>query len=141
MAYRNNGSEDDAPVARPWIDLKTTYDVEAWIDSFNRVLQRHLEKKTSRGYGICFCLAEGGEIFMHTTSDGDVLLDVTPEAAWVAPVITAATQIPMPCSQLWTLPGHALTPLVLGLSSLIGSARIVLQHDFKIPKPGTYFPQ
>lgn len=123
----------EEPLARPWIDLKTTYDVEAWIDSYNRDLQRQVEKKNVSGYGICFCLSAGGEIFMHTTPDGDVLLDVTPEAEWVAPLITAATHVPAPPSQLWAIPGHALTQLVLGLSSLIGSARIVLQHDFKIP--------
>lgn len=124
----------EEPIARPWIDLKTTYDVEAWIDSYNRDLQRHVEKKNVSGYGICFCLAEGGEIFMHTTSEGDVLLDVTPEADWVAPLIAAATHVPAPQTQIWSLPGHALTQLVLGLSSLIGSARIVLQHDFRVRK-------
>lgn len=116
---------------RPWIDLKTTYDVEAWIDNFNRDLQRHVENKNASGVGICFVLDNGGEIFMHTTPDGDVLLDVTPEAEWVAPVISAATRVPAPPSRIWEVPGHALTQLVFGLSSLIGSARIVLQHDFK----------
>ncbi len=119
------------PIERPWIDLKTTYDVEAWIDNYNRDLQRHVENKNATGYGICFCLAAGGEIFMHTTVDGDVLLDVTPDAAWVAPVITATTQVQVPSAQIWALPGHALTQLVLGLSSLIGSSRVVSQHDFK----------
>lgn len=123
----------EEPLARPWIDLKTTYDVEAWIDNYNRDLQRQVEKKNTSGYGICFCLSAGGEIFMHTTPAGDVLLDVTPEAEWVAPLITAATHVPASPSQLWAIPGHALTQLVLGLSSLIGSARIVLQHDFKMP--------
>lgn len=122
------------PPVRPWIDLKTTYDVEAWIDNYNRDLQRHVEKKNASGYGICFHLSEGGEIYMHTTSEGDVLLDVTPEAEWVAPLITAATHVPAPPSRIWALPGHALTQLVLGLSSLIGSAGIVLEHDYKTRK-------
>jgi hypothetical protein len=124
------------PPRRPWIVLKTTYDVEAWIDSYNRDLQRSVEKTNAPGYGICFCLAEGGEIFMHTTPDGDVLLDVTPEAEWVAPLIAAATRIEAPGSQIWALPGHTLTQLVLGLSSLIESTRIVLSHDFKIKRQG-----
>ncbi|MGH8808993.1 MAG: hypothetical protein ACREX0_14060, partial [Noviherbaspirillum sp.] len=81
------------PVERPWIVLQTTYDVEAWIDNYNRELQSAIRKTNASGYGICFCLAEGGEIFMHTTTDGDVLLDVTPEAEWVAPVIAAASQV------------------------------------------------
>lgn len=132
--YDEVDGEIDEPGERPWIVLNTTYDVEAWIDNFNRTLQRSMEKSNAGGYGICFCLSEGGEIFMHTTSEGDVMLDVTPEAEWVTPVIAAATQIDVPPSRIWVLPGHALTQLVLGLSGLIGSTRIVLQHDFKIRK-------
>jgi hypothetical protein len=127
-------TEVNEPVNRPWIVLTTTYDVEAWIDNYNRDLQRAIQKANPTGYGICFCLEQGGEIFMHTTSEGDVLLDVTPEAEWVAPLITAATQVEAPRSQIWALPGHTLTQLVLGLSSLIASTRLVLGHDFKIRK-------
>lgn len=123
---------------RPWIVLSTTYDVEAWIDNFNRELQRFTEGKNLTGSGICFCLAHGGEIFLHTTPDGEVLLDVTPEAEWVVPVIAAATHANPSESQIWTLPGHVLTQLVLGLSSLIDSTKIVLQHDFRIKKLAGY---
>ncbi|HJV73548.1 MAG TPA: hypothetical protein VJ654_04955 [Noviherbaspirillum sp.] len=119
---------------RPWIVLNATYDVEAWIDNYNRELQRLTEGKNLSGSGICFCLAYGGEIFLHTTPDGDILLDVTPEAEWVVPVIAAATHATAAKSQIWRLPGHLLTQLVLGLSSLIGSTKIVLQHDFRIKK-------
>ncbi len=127
---------DDDAGERPWIVLKTTYDVEAWIDQYNRALRRHMEnaKRNASGYGICFGLAEGGEIFLHTTPDGDVLLDVTPEAEWVAPLITAATRIEAPPSQIWALPGHTLTQLVLGLSTLIATTRLVSNHDFKLKK-------
>lgn len=133
MQDADNEQPDDIR-ERPWIDLKTTYDVEAWIDNYNRDLQRLVEKKNTTGYGICFCLAPGGDIFMHTTQDGDVLLDVTPEAEWVAPLITAATHVEAPTSQIWSLPGHTLTQLIFGLSSLIGSTRIVLQHDYRMKK-------
>ncbi|MEN3365763.1 MAG: hypothetical protein V7606_3037 [Burkholderiales bacterium] len=119
---------------RPWIDLKTTYDVEAWIDSYNRDLQRSIEKSNLTGYGICFRLAEGGDIFMHTDSEGNVMLDVTPEADWVTPLIAAATRVEPSPSQIWALPGHTLTQLVFGLSSLIASSRIVLSHDYKMRK-------
>lgn len=133
--YDADSELPDEPKERPWIDLKTTYDVEAWIDNYNRDLQRLLvEKKNAAGYGICFCLEAGGEIYMHTTQDGDVLLDVTPAAEWVAPLITAATHVPTPSTQIWALPGHTLTQLVFGLSTLIVSTRIVLQHDYRIRK-------
>ena len=133
MDSTDKGERED-PIERPWIALKTTYDVEAWIDNYNRDLQRFLGEKVGTGYGICFCLAAGGEIFMHTTAEGDVLLDVTPEAEWVTPAITAATHAEKPHAQIWSLPAHALTQLVLGLSSLIGASRIVRQHDFRIKK-------
>jgi hypothetical protein len=131
---KDKDSDSTLQPERPWIMLHTTYDVEAWIDNYNRDLQRAIEKKNTAGYGICFILGHGGEIYMHTTQDGDVLLDVTPEAEWVTPLIAAATQMPAPPGRIWALPGHALTQLVLGLSSLIAASRIVLRHDFKAGK-------
>ena len=118
---------------RPWIDLTTTYDVEAWIDHYNWDLQRCIKNTNAIGYGVCFRLGQGGQIFMHTT-EGVILLDVTPEAEWVAPVITAATGIEAPHSQIWVLPDDRLTQLVLGLSSLIASTRIVVSHSYKTKK-------
>lgn len=128
-----HATDAEAFPARPWIDLKTTHDVEAWIDHYNWDLQRCITKANATGYGVCFCLAQGGEIFMHTTEDA-ILLDVTTEAQWVAPVITAATGIEAPRSQIWILPDDRLTQLVLGLSSLIASTRMVAGHAFKAKK-------
>ena len=129
-----NDDQRDEPAARPWIHLKTTYDVEAWIDNYNRDLQRTIEKKNVAGYGICFTLAAGGDIYMHTTPEGEILLDVTPDAEWATPVITAATHVSAPASQIWSLAPEALTQLVMGLSPLIDSTRIVLEHDYRIRK-------
>ncbi|MES2935624.1 MAG: hypothetical protein V4805_19290 [Pseudomonadota bacterium] len=120
--------------SRPWNHLKTTFDVEAWIDHYNRHLQRSLDNKIEAGYGICFTMVAGGEIYMHTTSEGEVLLDVMPDAQWVTPAITAATGIADPQSQIWILPAEALTQFVLGLSSLIDSSSTVHTHDFKLKK-------
>ena len=127
---------DDAPdhEERPWIVLTTTYDVEAWIDQFNRNLQRLAPNANAAGYGICFRLSHGGEIFLHTTTEGVVLLDVTEEAAWVATVLTAATGVAAPPAQIWQLPADTLTQLLVGLSGLIATTRIVLQHDYRIKK-------
>jgi len=119
---------------RPWIVLTTTYDVEAWIDSYNRDLQQAVKKDNTKGYGICFCMELGGEVYLHTTSEGDILLDVTEEAEWVAPVISAATGVAAPSSSVWALPGDTLTQLVLGLSGLIAATRIVVSHAYKTPK-------
>ncbi len=119
---------------RPWIVLKTTYDVEAWIDHQNRAIQKLLSGNKAGGWGICFGLSEGGEIFLHTTSEGDVILDVTPEAEWVTPLISAATRVAMPTAQIWALPGDRLTQLVFGLSSLIATTRLVGEHNFNLKK-------
>lgn len=131
-------SDDRAPLesypSRPWVHLATTYDVEAWMERYNRDLQQAVGERRLTGYGICFELAEGGEIYLHTTPEGDMLLDVTPEAEWAAPVIEAATRTATPASRIWALPGHLLTQLVFGLSSLIGSSRIVLDHAYRVKK-------
>ena len=127
-------TEDDEFPARPWVALNTTYDVEAWIDSYNRDLQRAIDKRNVAGYGICFGLIHGGDIYMHTDPEGQVLLDVTPEAEWAKPVIAAATGTEPPQTQIWPLPGETLTQLLLGLNSLIATARIVLRHEYRIRK-------
>lgn len=131
-----SGTDDTDPVElseRPWMNLNNTHDVEAWIDHYNRDLKRCIRDSKAKGYGVCFCLEQGGEIFMHTSED-NILLDVTPEAEWVAPVITAATGIEAPHGRIWVLPDDRLTQLVLGLSSLIASTRIVVSHSYKTRK-------
>jgi hypothetical protein len=128
---------DELP-ERPWIALNSTYDVEAWMDNYNRELQYELQRAGAKpnvpGYGICFRLEHGGDIYMHTDAEGNVMLDVTPEAEWVAPLIAAATNAEPPPSRIWALPGHVLTQLVFGLNPLIAATRIVLRHDYKIRK-------
>lgn len=123
---------------RPWIVLRDTYDVEAWIANYNRDLQAALFSPKFNpklnGYGICFYLGAGGQIFLHTGGEGDILLDVMPEAEWVAPLLTAVTGAPAPSGQIWTLPAEVLTQLIFGLNSLIGSTRLILSHDFHIRK-------
>jgi hypothetical protein len=133
MSPGTNDSNPEEYAERPWIGLTTTHDVEAWIDHYNWDLQRCVKKANATGYGVCFRLFYGGQIFMHTT-ECTILLDVTPEAEWIAPVITAATGIGAPHSQIWVLPDDRLTQLVLGLSSLITSTRIVVSHSYKTKK-------
>jgi hypothetical protein len=126
-SFSNKSSE------RPWIDLATTFDVEAWIDQYNWDLQRFMQGKNTAGFGVCFCLRHGGEVFLHTTPDA-ILLDVSPEAEWAVPVIAAATGGAVPHSRIWVLPYDSLTQLVLGLSSLIAATRMVESHHFKAKK-------
>ncbi|HVL77148.1 MAG TPA: hypothetical protein VM406_14125 [Noviherbaspirillum sp.] len=136
MSDLRNDYDDrpDSPSLRPWIPLQSTYDVEAWIDSYNRELQRAAGKANAAGYGICFQLSHGGELYMHTTPEGEVLLDVTHEAQWVAPLIAAAAQVPEPAGRIWSIPADRMTQLIFGLSSLIDASRIVLAHDFRRKK-------
>ena len=118
------------PKPVPWLHLLTPYEVEAWIDSFNRSLQQYVPLANISGYGVCFSLAEGGDIFLHTTSEGHVLLDVTPDAQWASPVIAAAVNVAVPASQIWHFPDDRLIQFVLGLSSLVATTTMVLRHDF-----------
>jgi hypothetical protein len=50
------------------------------------------------------------------------------------PVITAATGVDVPPSQIWKLPDDKLTELIFGLSSLIAASRMVASHNYKIKK-------
>ncbi len=122
------------PPEHPWVSLETISDVEAWMELNNQELQQIIGQKPSYGQGLCFTLAHGGEVYLHTNSEGDVLLDVTPEATWIAPVIEATTQVSAPRGQIWLLPQHVLMPLILGLNPLLTSSRLVLRHDFRLRK-------
>ena len=115
------------------MELTTIDDVEAWIDLYNRELLDCVSQKTVTGHGVCFTLTHGGEIFLHTNEE-TILLDVTPEAAWIAPVITAASGVAAPASQIWVLPNDILTQLILGLNSVIATTRMVSHHNFKSKK-------
>ena len=105
---------------RPWEHLETPYDVEVWIEEHNRSMQDNIAAHET-GVGICFTLAEGGEIYMQTSADGAVVLDVTPDAAWISPLISAATGCETPDSSLWILPDDKLIQLIVGLSILVAS--------------------
>ncbi len=126
--------EEEVLRERPWIKWETTYEIEAWIDTYNRDMRRIVTDPRAVGYGICFILDAGGELYLHTTPEGIVLLDVPPDAEWIAPLLTAVTQEEAPKSQVWAVPSEKLTQLILGLSSLIKSTRMVLNHEFRIKK-------
>ncbi|MEB0138832.1 MULTISPECIES: hypothetical protein [unclassified Undibacterium] len=117
-----------------WLLLENAYEVEAWLELHDRELQQVVAKNSVAGHGVCFTLLHGGELYLHTNSDGDILLDLSPEAAWIAPVVTAVTQVEAPRAQIWLLRGHLLTQLILGLNSLIASSRLVLRHEFRTSK-------
>lgn len=117
----------------PWTPLTSVLEVESWMELYNRELQEAIGTAHSVGQGICFSLLHGGEVYLHTNQDGDVMLDVTSEAAWVIPLITAVTSQSAPRGQYWMLPGHVLVQLIFGLNSLIASSRLVLRHEYKRP--------
>jgi len=123
----------DAPRFKPvpWSGLETPADVELWIAEHNLSMQENIAKHET-GYGVCFALAVGGEIYMQTTQDGAVVLDVTEDAAWVAPVIMAAAQVDQPVGSLWVLPDDKLIQLMIGLSSLIATSQLVVGHNFGV---------
>lgn len=65
----------------PWITFAHPGELEAWMELNNQELQQQLGSSLPKGQGICLNLLHGGEIYFHTNGDGDILLDVTPEAA------------------------------------------------------------
>jgi len=119
---------------RPWLNLEGVDDAEVWIANSNLELNFYLEQDRHAGMpvgqGICFELELGGEIFIHTTSEGMILLDVTEAAEWITPILSACTGSKPAQGRIWVLPENTLVQLVLGLNSLIRTYRIVLQHQF-----------
>ena len=120
-------------------------EAEAWLDLYNRELQQALEWRQSEGQGVCFTLVHGGELYLHTNGDGDILLDVTPEAAWVQPVLTAVTRQSAPAGQIWLVAGDQLMPLLMGfdanlaiLMSGIGTLLFFLVVGGRVPSFNPY---
>ena len=97
----------------PWTSLETPQDVELWIEEHNRAMQE-LVKPQETSVGVRFRLAAGGDVYMHTAADA-VILDVEPDASWVAPLIMAATGAEQPAGSIWVLPDDKLVQLLLGL--------------------------
>jgi hypothetical protein len=125
-----NPSPDQPPrfKPRPWTSLETPQDVDLWIDEHNAAMVDAF-KPQETGVGICFTLAEGGNLYMQTTQDA-VILDVDQDAAWIAPLIMAATGAEQPRGQIWVLPDDRLVQLILGLSTLVQSTTLVSGHNF-----------
>lgn len=113
---------------RPWNTLETVQDVELWIDEHNAAMQALIGPQEA-GVGICFTLAEGGDVYMQTLQDA-VVLDVEPDAGWISPLITAATGVEAPRGQSWVLPADKLVQLILGMSSLVAHTTLVTGHRF-----------
>jgi hypothetical protein len=130
-ANQNNDSNDsERPRFRPvpWTALETPQDVELWIEEHNRTMQE-LVKPQETGVGVRFRLAPGGDVYMQTAADA-VILDVEPDAGWIAPLIMAATGAEQPSGSTWVLPDDKLVQLLLGLSTLVENSLIVTGHNF-----------
>lgn len=125
---------------RPWEHLETPYDVELWIEEHNLSLREHI-RPNETGYGLCFSLAAGGEIYLQTSADGAVILDVTADAEWVSPLLAAASRTAPPGGSLWVLPDDVLIQLVLGLSSLVATTTLVVGHHFGVKHRKSAYPR
>jgi len=112
----------------PWTPLETPQDVELWIAEHNQAMQE-LIKPQETGVGVRFTLAAGGDVYLQTTADA-VILDIDPDASWIAPLVMAATGAEQPAGQFWVLPDDKLVQLMLGLSTLIECSMIVTGHNF-----------
>ena len=130
MSQDARDNATDRPRFRPvpWTPLETPQDVELWIAEHNQTMLELIQPQET-GVGVRFRLAVGGDIYMQTTADA-VILDVDPDAGWVAPLIMAATGAEQPTGQIWVLPDDKLVQLLLGLSTLVESSLIVTGHNF-----------
>jgi hypothetical protein len=123
---------------RPWIHLETPQDVELWIAEHDQALQ-DLIKPQETGYGVCFTLAEGGNIYLQTHEDA-IQLDVDDEASWVAPLIVAATGAEIPRGSSWSSACRAWSP-ARPSSSATASARAGKRTltEASFPRPAARF--
>jgi hypothetical protein len=112
----------------PWTPLESPQDVELWIAEHNATMQEMISPKET-GVGVRFTLEAGGDVYLQTTDDA-VILDVEPDASWIAPLIMAATGAEQPEGSYWLLPDNKLVQLMLGLSTLIECSIIVTAHNF-----------
>jgi hypothetical protein len=130
MSHDSTKDSAERPRFRPvpWTPLETPQDVELWIAEHNQTMQE-LVKPHETGVGVRFTLAPGGDVYLQTTGDA-VLLDVEPDASWIAPLIMAATGAGQPAGQVWVLADDKLVQLLLGLSTLVDSTLIVTGHNF-----------
>lgn len=130
MSQDSSLDNADRPRFRPvpWTPLESPQDVELWIAEHNQTMLE-LIKPQETGVGVRFRLAVGGDVYMQTTADA-IILDVEPDASWVAPLIMAATGAEQPSGQIWVLPDDKLVQLLLGLSTLVESSLIVTGHNF-----------
>jgi hypothetical protein len=128
MTNANDNTERPRFRPVPWTSLETPQDAELWIDEHNRTMQE-LVRPQETGVGVRFTLAAGGDLYLQTAGDA-VILDVEPDASWVAPLIMAATGADQPAGQAWLLPDDRLVQLLLGLSTLVESTCIVTGHNF-----------
>ena len=130
--YKEDDGTQSPPPPRfrpvPWTALETPADAELWIAEHNLALQEHV-RPGETGYGVRFTLAEGGDLYLQAVDDA-VILDVTPEADWVAPLIVAVAQAQAPKGAIWVLPDDKLVQLILGLSGLVASTTLVVGHNF-----------
>ena len=113
---------------RPWIPLETPQDVELWIAEHDAAMQE-LMRPQETGVGIRFALSEGGAVHMQTLEDA-IILDIDDDAAWIAPLVVAATGAEQPRGQVWVLPDDKLVQLILGLSMLVESTTLVSGYNF-----------
>jgi hypothetical protein len=137
--------EDDAPL-RPWIALESREEIEAWIARLDRELQQHererirhtedgvVQREHARSHGVRLFLQHGGNLRLHTNPDGDILLEVSRDADWVAPLIAAATGISGPRGSAWLLPAERLVELITGLNSLVEAEQLVVPRRLLPPK-------
>lgn len=128
-----DAADSNSPAPRfkpvPWQGLDNAAEAELWIAEHNLSMQEHIGPNET-GYGVRFTLAEGGDIYLQTTQDGALILDVTDEAEWIAPLIVAVARVEAPPGSMWVLPDDTLVQLLIGLSSLIATSTLVVGHNF-----------
>jgi hypothetical protein len=103
---------------------------DQWLKDRRAMDRSLIAKMNIKGNAICFSLKHGGEAFLHARQDGQVWLEVTEAALWIAESLGAMGGEAIPGTLVWTFPKSKMTDLVLYLNGSASFVRNVSDHGF-----------
>lgn len=101
-----------------------------WLAKHHEAIAKLVGKMQITGKALCFCLNEGGAIFVHSHHKDVVLLDVTSDADWLLPTLAKFSAGQIPESTIWGMPKKLERQLLIFLNSISTSIRSVESHTF-----------
>jgi hypothetical protein len=103
---------------------------DQWLKDRRAMDRSLIAKMNIKGNAICFSLKHGGEAFLHARQDGQVWLEVTEAALWIAESLGVMGGEAIQGTLVWTFAKSKMTDLVLYLNGSASFVRNVSDHGF-----------